>query len=101
MKAMKHLLLASALVVGLGTASAFADQPVDDTALAAQVKTALSSNPALAGTKIAVESKGGIIQLSGTVATDDQYAEAFRAAVAVNGVQAVKDLVITLNSAGA
>jgi hyperosmotically inducible protein len=102
MQAMKHLLLASALVVGLGAASAFAEQaPADDAALASQVKAALSSTASLAGSKFAVQSKGGVVQLSGSVTTDDQYAEAYRVAMGLAGVQSVVERVIVLSPSAA
>lgn len=102
MKSLKPLLLVSALVLGLGTASAFAQQATaDDAGISAKVKAALESDNVLAGTQITVQSENGQVVLKGLVTSDSQYAEAYRVAVSVPGVQKVQNRVIVLQPTAA
>jgi|ERR1700722_10784521 hyperosmotically inducible protein len=66
-------------------------QYVDDTTITAKVKSALLGDGAVKSFEIKVETFKGVVQLSGFVDTEDQRAAATRDAMAVNGVQDVKD----------
>jgi osmotically-inducible protein OsmY len=66
-------------------------QYVDDTTLTAKVKSALLGDGAVKSFEIKVETFKGVVQLSGFVDTEDQRAAATKDAMAVAGVQDVKD----------
>jgi hypothetical protein len=93
MKSIKRFVLffALALSLGLGAASAFAQQQgADDTAILINVKAALDSDVKLAGTHIEATSKDGVVVLYGAVESEQQSREAFRVATSVTGVHQVK-----------
>jgi len=66
-------------------------QYVDDTTITTKVKSALLGDGAVKSFEIKVETFKGVVQLSGFVDTEDQRAAATRDAMAVSGVQDVKD----------
>jgi hyperosmotically inducible protein len=66
-------------------------QYVDDTTITAKVKSALLGDGAVKSFEIKVETFKGVVQLSGFVDTEDQRSAATRDAMAVSGVQDVKD----------
>jgi hyperosmotically inducible protein len=78
-------------VQGEGTqvADRSAGAVVDDSALTAQVKTALIGDETTKGTQINVETRDGVVQLAGFVNTD---AERERATEVARGVSGVKDV---------
>lgn len=68
---------------------------VDDTALTAKVKSALAADSAVKARDIEVETRDGIVQLSGFVESDDAISAAVLRARAVDGVAEVRnDLVV-------
>jgi hyperosmotically inducible protein len=69
-----------------------ARQYVDDAAITAKVKTAILTDSQLNATKVSVETNQGTVQLSGTVITKDQEAEAVKVANQIDGVRSVQDL---------
>jgi hyperosmotically inducible protein len=73
------------------TGSGTAGGAVDDATLTAKVKTALVDSPKTKAAQINVESKGGVVQLSGFVDDADAKSEAERVAGAVEGVQTVQN----------
>jgi hyperosmotically inducible protein len=74
----------------ISVAAAGEDQ-ARDTALTERVKTALASDNALAGRDIEVETRDGVVQLSGFVDSEDQRTAALMRARAVKGVQEVRN----------
>ncbi len=62
-----------------------------DAALTERVKTALASDNALAGRDIEVETRDGVVQLSGFVDSEDQRTAALLRARSVQGVQEVRN----------
>jgi hyperosmotically inducible protein len=94
-------------VQGLGaqveTAADKARQAVTDAALAAKVKTALSTRQGLQGTDINVDAKGTVITLKGDVNRREQSKEAEQVARGTTGVTAVVNqlmLRVPVNGAG-
>ncbi|HSW14174.1 MAG TPA: BON domain-containing protein [Solimonas sp.] len=102
----KPLLLAAALgLTGLPLASmaesavgttakavkADTQRIVSDTTLTTKVKTALIRERDLSAMDINVETRNGVVQLSGFVDTLDQQERAFKVAQAVEGVKEVKN----------
>jgi hyperosmotically inducible periplasmic protein len=71
------------------TASSTTGETIDDTTITAKVKTALIESPATKASQIKVETKFGVVQLSGFV--DDQATKdaAAKVAQAVKGVKSV------------
>jgi osmotically-inducible protein OsmY len=67
-----------------------------DDAITGRVKTAISSEPGLKGTKVSVSTNEKVVHLSGTVKSRGERAMLIAAARKVEGVKAVKtDLVVT------
>lgn len=66
-------------------------QYVDDTTITTKVKSSLLGDGAVKSFEIKVETFKGVVQLSGFVDTEDQRAAATRDAMAVTGVQDVRD----------
>jgi osmotically-inducible protein OsmY len=67
-----------------------------DDAITGRVKTAISSEPGLKGTKVSVSTNENVVHLSGTVKSRGERAMLIAAARKVEGVKAVKtDLVVT------
>lgn len=67
---------------------------VDDAVLTAKVKAALLKEPELKSLDVSVETLRGEVLLSGFVKDQAQRDKAMKAAVAVNGVTAVKDALV-------
>ncbi|MFC4932247.1 BON domain-containing protein [Massilia sp. GCM10023247] len=85
------VLLAGALG-GCGSVNPLAPaKPVDDAAIASKVKAAIGSNPELKSADIEVDSREGIVQLSGFVSSADSVATAASVARTVKGVKSVKN----------
>jgi hyperosmotically inducible protein len=63
----------------------------DDTTLTAKVKAALIENPRTKARQINVESRGGVVQLSGFVDSAEAKSEAARVAGSVEGVHTVEN----------
>ncbi|MFO1454745.1 MAG: BON domain-containing protein [Steroidobacteraceae bacterium] len=68
-----------------------AGRAVDDSTLTAKVKTALADSPNAKARQVNVETKGGVVQLSGFVDSAEAKAEAARVAGNVQGVQTVEN----------
>ena len=64
---------------------------VDDAAITTKVKSAIFAEPGLKTLQINVDTKGGVVTLSGTVATPAQKAKAAQVAKGVEGVKSVKN----------
>lgn len=62
-----------------------------DPALTASVKTKLLANPDVSGLRIDVDTRDGVVTLTGTVSTPGQKAEALRVARDTDGVKSVED----------
>jgi hyperosmotically inducible periplasmic protein len=73
------------------TSMAAAGDDPRDAALTDRVKTALASDRALAGRDIEVETRDGVVQLSGFVDSEDQRTAALLRARSVQGVQEVRN----------
>lgn len=72
------------------TSVAVADD-AKDAALTVRVKTALAGDSALAARNIEVETRDGVVQLSGFVDSEDQRTAALMRARSVQGVQEVRN----------
>ncbi|GFE81249.1 hypothetical protein GCM10011487_32490 [Steroidobacter agaridevorans] len=82
-------------VIPAAAAAAQDTQAVSDTALTAKVKSALAADSAVKAKDIEVETRDGIVQLSGFVESDDAISAAVLRARSVNGVDEVRnDLVV-------
>ncbi len=86
----KRISIALGLLV-LATGSARAQAPGRNQATADAVAQSLGSSKALAGTRIEVEAREGVVSLSGSVATPAHKAEALDRARRVAGVTALAD----------
>jgi hyperosmotically inducible protein len=80
-----------------GTAQAVSDaagkvtEVVDDTAITTAVKTKLLADSATSGTKIHVDTKDGVVTLTGTVKSNDEKEKAVQITRDTKGVQRVED----------
>jgi hyperosmotically inducible periplasmic protein len=83
--------LASILLATSVTSIAVADDPAKDAALTERVKTALAGDSASAARDIEVETRDGVVQLSGFVDSEDQRTAALMRARSVQGVQEVRN----------
>ncbi len=84
------------LVVTLVFGTAGCTKPSSDAAITGQVKTAISKQPELKGTKVSVSTKENVVHLGGTVKSRAERAMLIAVARKVEGVKAVKtDLVVT------
>lgn len=83
--------LLPALLGGCIAPPAPATDPPDDLALSTRVREALSAQQQLNAGGIQVENHTGVVELSGTVATDAQRESAVQTARRVEGVKSVKD----------
>ena len=68
-----------------------AGEQIDDSALTAQVKTALIADPVTKARQIDVEVRRGVVQLNGFVDSAAEKAQATTVASGVNGVMEVKN----------
>lgn len=73
------------------TSVAAAEDQAKDAALTERVKAALASDSALAARSIEVETRDGVVQLSGFVNSEDQRTAALMRARSVQGVQEVRN----------
>ena len=73
------------------TASAQAPQPPDDTSITEAVKQKLQAQPETANESIAVDTRQGVVTLSGTVKTAQQKDEVLQIARNTQGVQGIED----------
>ena len=64
---------------------------IDDSTITAKVKSALIEDDSTKGGDIKVETRGGVVQLSGFVSTEAQKSAATKVAQSVEGVKAVKN----------
>lgn len=64
---------------------------IDDSSITAKVKTALIESDDTEAGDIKVETRGGVVQLSGFVANESQKAAATKVAQSVSGVKSVKN----------
>ena len=84
------------LVVTLVLGTAACTKSSSDAEITARVKTAISSEPELKGTKVSVSTNEKVVHLSGTVKSRGERAMLIAAARTVEGVKALKtDLVVT------
>jgi hyperosmotically inducible periplasmic protein len=84
-------LLIATLVLGTAGCS----KSSSDGAITARVKTAISSEPGLKGTKVSVNTNEKVVHLSGPVKSRDERAMLIAVARKVEGVKAIKtDLVV-------
>lgn len=72
---------------------------VDDAAITAQIKAAMLSEPGLSTVEIGVDTRGGVVSLSGTVATERDRKRAEELAASVPRVKDVENHLV-VKSAG-
>ena len=83
---------AAIAAIMLVTVTSFvAEENSRDTATTERVKTALAGDRVLAGRDIEVETRDGVVQLSGFVDSEDQRTAALMRARGVHGVQEVRN----------
>src|SRR5688572_4273540 len=83
------------LVVTLVLGTTGCTNSSSDTAITSRVKTAISKEPVLKGTKVSVSTNEKVVHLSGTVKSRDERAMLIAVARKVEGVKAIKtDLVV-------
>ena len=75
--------------------------PVDDATLTANVKEKLSKTPSLKDVPISVETKDGVVKLTGTVKTGGLKGVATNVTKSVKGVQKVDNQLTVEKAAGA
>lgn len=108
MHARKLLALSLSLGLALGASQAFAapqehvdhkdhaagmhasTKPVTDAWITTKVKADLLTSGDVSGTDVKVETKNGIVTLTGTVATQAEYDKAVSVAKGIDGVKSVK-----------
>jgi len=92
-----HKLLACLFAVCLLAALVLAaDKPVSDDVIVDQVRLKLASDAIVKGGGLAVDSKGGVVTLTGAVATPRQKDRAAKVASKVKGVkQVVNNITVT------
>ena len=83
------------VVVTLVLGTAGCTRPSSDATITDRVKTAISKEPELKGTKVSVSTNEKVVQLGGTVKSRAERAKLIAVARKVEGVKAVKtDLVV-------
>ena len=70
---------------------------IDDSTVTAKVKTALTESKETKAHDIKVETRGGVVQLSGFVSSETQKSAATKVAQSVEGVKAVKNSISIKN----
>jgi hyperosmotically inducible protein len=80
-----------AVLVGCAGAGVKTGQYVDDSTITTKVKSEMLANKDVHATSIHVETKGGVVQLSGTVPSATEKKRAVEIASTVNGVKSVQD----------
>jgi hyperosmotically inducible protein len=83
--------LAAIILATSVTSIAAADDSAKDAALTERVKTALAGDSKLAARDIEVDTREGVVQLSGFVDSEDQRTAALMRARSVQGVQEVRN----------
>lgn len=92
MRHLRALTLIVCLFCVIEAAAAQADtQPVNDSTLTAKVKSALAGDRAVKASDIQVETRDGVVQLSGFVDSEDARTAAVLRARSVNGVAEVRN----------
>lgn len=91
MRHLRELTLIVCLLCVVEVAAQPADTPVNDTVLTTKVKAALVGDRAVKARDIEVETKDGVVQLSGFVDSEDAKAAALMRARSVNGVAEVRN----------
>jgi hyperosmotically inducible protein len=97
---MRKLFLTGLISAVLASTSVFGDDETtgsraDDAAITARVKAALIRDDSAKARQIDVETKGGVVQLSGFVESHDVIEAAVKTAAALEGVEEVRnDLVV-------
>jgi osmotically-inducible protein OsmY len=93
-----HLAVASAVITALGLAPAnsAAAGPVSDVWLVAKVKAALFKAPGLHALAIDVDARGDLVTLHGAVSREAERARASSAALDIDGVRAVRNLLAVI-----
>lgn len=90
--AMAAALVLGGTLAGCGSTSLLAPPtPVDDTAIAGNVKAAIGGSPELNAADIDVASSEGIVRLSGYVSSAESVSTAASVARTVKGVKSVKN----------
>lgn len=98
---MKHIPLISLLLAGLITFGC-ASQTTSDATITAAVKTKLAANADTSAIKIGVETKNGVVTLSGKVPTETEKARAEEVAARTEGVtQVINQIIVDPNTIGA
>lgn len=98
---MKTFVLPMIFVVLLVLAGC-SSQAVDDSAITMKVKSKLATDSKTSAIKIGVETKDGVVRLSGTVPTETEKAEADKIAKNTEGVnRVVNDITVNPDSLGA
>jgi hyperosmotically inducible periplasmic protein len=80
------IMMTVCLLAGLVLA---ADKPVSDDVISDQVKMKLDADPVVKGGALGVDAKGGVVTLTGVVATEKQKDRAAKIAGKVKGVKQV------------
>jgi hyperosmotically inducible protein len=91
MRHLRELTLIVCLLCVVEVAAQPADQPVNDTVLTTKVKAALVGDRAVKARDIEVETKDGVVQLSGFVDSEDAKTAALMRARSVDGVAEVRN----------
>jgi hypothetical protein len=100
MDLLKRMTALVLVTLALGTAGCGEDS--SDEAITGRVRTAISDEPGLKGTKVSVSTNEQVVHLSGTVKSRAERAMLISAARNVDGVKAVKtDLVVAAQQAPA
>lgn len=77
-----------------------ADKPVSDDVIVDQVKLKLTTDPIVKGGGLGVDSKDGVVTLTGTVATSKEKTRAGKLAGKVKGVKRVDNNILVSASLG-
>jgi osmotically-inducible protein OsmY len=89
-----YLLVLLLIATFAACASASDAEKVDDMALAVNVKSALEADDSLRSFNIGIETRDGVIILSGWVSSQDAVVKAGQIARSVKGTQSVKNNLI-------
>ena len=85
----------STMAPSTGSTSSNMSNAVDDAAITAKVKTAIMAEPDLKSTNINVDTKDGVVTLTGTVPSAPLKDRAKEIATSVSGVKSVTDNLAT------
>lgn len=88
---MRHLRELTLIVCLFCVVEAAAAQPASDTVLTSKVKAALASDRAVKASDVQVETRDGVVQLSGFVDSEEASTAAVMRARSVNGVAEVRN----------